>query len=480
MKSTLEWLGGFMLCLTLVLPGFGQDTLSTSIAADEMFVDHSYKPLTLKLTDDGSKYVRFLIWNQLWMRATENNPGTLGVDGQPNNNSFDIGIRRARFLAYAQISPRFLILSHWGINNQTFTNGGVPGGGATGNPGNLPVTVNPETGSGAANAMSAKKPQMFFHDIWTEFMLTEELYIGAGLHYWNGISRMSSHSTLSFMAIDAPIFNWPLIELTDQFARQFGIYAKGQISNWDYRIALNKPFSIGAGGSFDVNRQRPIAANVVNDQWATQGYIAYQFLEKENNKLPFFTGSYLGTKKVFNIGGGWHHHPKATMSKNAAGGAEYHDIKLFGLDAFLDIPLNPEKGTALTTYAVYYNYDFGPNYMRNVGIMNVGFGAGTTQNGPGNAQPTIGTGSIFYSQTGLLLPKNILEDHGRLQPFGAITYKNFDYFDNSSWQYDLGFNYYMNSHQAKITFQYGSRPLFENFKRSGNAGEFIIQTHIFL
>ncbi|MDX5478227.1 MAG: porin, partial [Cyclobacteriaceae bacterium] len=304
MKSTLEWLGGFMLCLTLVLPGFGQDTLSTSIAADEMFVDHSYKPLTLKLTDDGSKYVRFLIWNQLWMRATENNPGTLGVDGQPNNNSFDIGIRRARFLAYAQISPRFLILSHWGINNQTFTNGGVPGGGATGNPGNLPVTVNPETGSGAANAMSAKKPQMFFHDIWTEFMLTEELYIGAGLHYWNGISRMSSHSTLSFMAIDAPIFNWPLIELTDQFARQFGIYAKGQISNWDYRIALNKPFSIGAGGSFDVNRQRPIAANVVNDQWATQGYIAYQFLEKENNKLPFFTGSYLGTKKVFNIGGG--------------------------------------------------------------------------------------------------------------------------------------------------------------------------------
>lgn len=481
MNSNLKWLSSVLLVLCLQLPVIGQDTLSTYRAAkDEMFVDHSYKPLTLRLSDDGSKYIRFLVWNQLWMRATENNPGTLGVDGQPSNNSFDIGIRRARFLAYAQVSPRFMVLTHWGINNQTFTNGGVPGGGLTGNPGGIPVTVNPETGIGTANGMSAKKPQLFFHDIWTEFMITEELYIGTGLHYWNGISRMTSHSTLNFMAIDAPIFNWPLIELTDQFARQFGIYAKGQVKKWDYRLALNKPFSVGAGGRFDESRQVPIAANIVNDNWATQGYIAYQFLETENNKLPFFVGSYLGTKKVFNIGGGWHHHANATMSKSADGISNYHDIKLFGLDAFLDIPLNPVSGSALTSYAVFYNYDFGPNYMRNVGIMNIGFGAGSTQNGPGNAQPTIGTGNIFYTQTGYLLPKSVLEDHGRLQPFGALTYKNFELFDTSSWQYDLGFNYYMNGHQAKITLQYSNRPLFENYRKSGSAGELIIQTHIFL
>ena len=34
-------------------------------------VDHSYKPLTLKLNEDGSKYVRFIMWHQLW--ATTNN-----------------------------------------------------------------------------------------------------------------------------------------------------------------------------------------------------------------------------------------------------------------------------------------------------------------------------------------------------------------------------------------------------------------------
>lgn len=465
----------------VVSPGYGQDTLASFMTQkDEMLFDHTYKPLVLSLSDDGSKYVRFLIWNQMWMRATENNPGTLGVDGLPQNSSTDIGIRRARFLAYAQVSPRFLILTHFGINNQTFTGGGVPGGGATGNPGNIPVTVNPETGTGSANGMSAKKPQMFFHDIWTEFKVTEELYIGSGLHYWNGISRMSSHSTLSFMAVDAPIFNWPLIELTDQFARQFGIYAKGQVSKWDYRVSLNKPFSVGGGGSFDENRERPIAANVVNDNWASQGYIAYQFFETENNKLPFFVGSYLGTKKVFNIGGGWHHHGKATTSKNSDGTINYHDIALLGFDAFLDLPLNAVKGTALTSYTVFYNYNFGPNYLRNIGIMNIGLGPGTTQNGPGNAQPTIGTGNIIYSQAGYLLPKSILGDYGRLQPFGALTYKDFEYFDGSSFQYDLGINYYINGHQAKITFQYSNRPLFENYLKSGSANEFILQTHLFL
>jgi hypothetical protein len=129
---------------------------------------------------------------------------------------------------------------------------------------------------------------------------------------------------------------------------------------------------------------------------------------------------------------------------------------------------------------VFYHYDFGPNYMRNVGIMNVGFGSGSTQNGPGNAQPTIGTGNIFYTQSGLLLPKRLLGDKGRLQPFGALTHKQFEFFDEGSWQYDLGFNYYINSHHSKITLQYSQRPLFEQFAKSGTAGEFILQTHIFL
>lgn len=478
MKNNLLKIAISIMLILLLNPLFAQDTIPSLRAGD--LVDHTYKPLTLKLNDEGSKFIRFIVWNQMWARVIENNPGTLGVNGVPSNTSSDIGIRRARVLAYAEISPRFLILTHWGINNQTFTNGGVPGGGSTGNPGNIPVNVDPETGLGTASGSSAKKPQLFFHDIWTEYKIFDELYIGMGLHYWNGISRMTSHSTLNFMAVDAPIFNWPTIELTDQFARQFGFYAKGQLGKIDYRIALNKPYAVGGGGRYDESTQRPIAVNIVNDNWATQGYIAYQILEKENNKLPFFTGTYLGTKKVFNIGSGWHYHPRATTSKSFDGNISEHNISLIGVDSFLDMPLNRATGTALTAYAVYYHYDFGPNYMRNVGIMNVGFGAGATQNGPGNAQPTIGTGNIFYTQSGLLLPKSILGDKGRLQPFGALTHKNFEYFEEGSWQYDLGLNYYINGHHSKITLQYSQRPLFEQFVRSGSAGEFILQTHIFL
>lgn len=474
MKPKISLLLVWSLLVILCQTAFAQ------VLEEKSAVDHSYHPLKLKLSEDGSKFVRFIVWGQMWASINENNPGTLGASGQPSTYTSDIGIRRARVLAVAQVSPKFLIVSHFGINNQTFVNGGIPAGGMTGNPGALQIAINPETGQGSVSTLSAKKPQIFFHDIYTEFKVTNWLYTGMGLHYWNGISRFSSHSTLNFMAIDAPIFNWPNIELTDQFARQLGFFAKGQPGKFDFRVALNKPYAVGNGGSYDEVTNRPIAFNVLNENWSTQGYVAYQFLEKENNVLPFFVGTYLGSKKVFNVGGGWYQHKGATSSKNVSGEIQYHNQKLFGLDTFLDLPLNASSKTALTSYAVWYNYDFGPNYLRNIGIMNVGFGPGTSQNGTGNAQPMIGTGSIFYTLHGFLLPESILKEKGRLQPFVAATHKNFEYFKEGNWQYDLGLNYFINSHHAKVTLQYSQRPIYQDFRKSGSAGEFYLQTQIFL
>jgi hypothetical protein len=217
--------------------------LSLRINAQEVPVeDHTYKPLTLKLNENGSKYVRFIMWHQFWATATQNNPGTRDVNGNVIDGtngssawSSDIALRRSRFLAYAQVSPRVMILTHWGINNQSFINGAT-----------APNGPNPTT----TPSNQGKKPQLFLHDAWTEFrIIPQKLYIGVGLHYWNGVSRLSSHSTLNFMTLDAPIFNWHNIEATDQFARQFGIYAKGQLGKLDYRIALNKPFVNGASPS---------------------------------------------------------------------------------------------------------------------------------------------------------------------------------------------------------------------------------------
>lgn len=433
------------LAFCLVLLCFNQNLFAQEKTEEKQEIDHSYKPLTLKLDDSGNKYIRFLTWHQFWVRSTQNNPNSVDLAGNPSTNTFDIGLRRSRVLMYAQVSPRFLILTHFGINNQTFVNGGITGG---------------------------KKPQLFMHDAWTEYKVADQLYIGTGLHYWNGISRMSSASTLNFMTIDAPIFNWATIEATDQFARQFGIYAKGQIGKFDYRVALNKPFT--SGGLADELPDDGIARNVLNDNTAIQGYFAYQFFDKESNKLPFFVGTYMGSKKIFNIGAGFHYHPEATAVKKAGQTeAELKDISLFAVDAFLELPVG--KG-GITAYSVFYNYNFGDNYLRNVGIMNI---TGATAGGlGGNAQPTIGTGTISYTQAGYAFEK--FKNGAQFQPFAAFTYKNFEALNDPSTQFDFGANYFINAHHAKITLQYSQRPIYAAGNLDGSRGEIILQTHIWL
>ena len=76
--------------------------------------DRIYKPLKVNLNKDGSKYVRFILWNQIW--ATTNNLNT-AEDSDWEVNQVNFSLRRSRMLAYAQISDRFLILTHFGLNN---------------------------------------------------------------------------------------------------------------------------------------------------------------------------------------------------------------------------------------------------------------------------------------------------------------------------------------------------------------------------
>ncbi len=446
-----------LLCLSFSVPALRAQDAKPA-------VDHSYKPLMLKLNDDGSKYIRFIVWHQFWLTATQNNPGTRdvngnlidGSDGADKTWTTDFALRRSRFLAYAQVSPRFLILTHWGINNQSFVNGGLSGGPSNG----------------------GKKPQVYIHDAWTEYELVKnKLYIGAGLHYWNGVSRLSNGSTLNFMTVDAPIFNWYTIEATDQFARQMGIFAKGQLGKLDYRLALNKPFANGAApGAVAKNG---VATNVLNENWSQAGYFSYQFWDKESDKLPYAVGSYLGGKKVFNIGAGFYRHAGASLYKSTDGrDSTYQDQLVFGADVFLDMPLNKEKGTALSVYGVFYNYDFGTNYIRNIGILNV-HGTGTSFAGGGNAQPTIGTGQIFYLQAGYMLPK--LANGTSFMPYVTTTYKNFERLADPSTQFGLGLQYFVLGHNAKITLEYQTRPIYKtDFTRDGSKGEIILQTHIFL
>jgi hypothetical protein len=198
----------------------------------------------------------------------------------------------------------------------------------------------------------------------------------------------------------------------------------------------------------------------------------------------------LGSKKVLNIGAGWYSHKGATASRaSVTDSVKEHNQTNLGVDVYLDLPLNKTKGTALNVYSVFYNYDFGKNYLRNVGILNlhgatqpVAANADASWAGGGNLQPTIGTGNIWYTQVGYLLPK--LKNGTAFMPYATFTQKNFDRIGKASGQYDLGMNYFINGHNAKITLQYSSRPVYKtvngNPERNGSKGEFILQTHIFL
>jgi hypothetical protein len=436
--------------------------------------------MKLNIDKEGTKNIRFIFWNQVWLRSVDNNPGTL-VNGNQESSTWDIGARRLRFLAIAQISPRYLILTHVGINNQTFLNGGAAGTAAT-------------TGGYGPG----KKPGLFFHDAWNEYAVLPakkadgsnarfSLYLGAGLHYWNGISRMTSASTLNFLTVDAPIFNWPLIENSDQFARQFGVYIKGRFDKVGYQFHLNKPFATNTA----MNAAPNIAVDRNTGKSAYGGYVDYQFLDQESNVLPFRVGTYMGTKKVFNIGAGFYQNTEGTESwadTNAATKtAQKHDILLYSVDAFADLPVgNKERGMAVTAYSVFYNYDFGPNYLRSIGIMNTGtldptFTGTRAAEGAGDARYAIGTGGIWYTQAGFLLPKQISKKV-RFQPFGAIALKNFDALQEQGSYWDIGANAFIDGHHAKLTAQYSSRPIYDNASKKvfDRKGEFILQFQVYL
>ncbi len=449
--------------LLLSLKGFSQG--STDYGAG----------LKFNLNEDGSKFMRVIAWNQIWFRSAQMNPGTM-IGGEPASTATDIGNRRLRFLAYAQVSKRYMILTHFGINNQTFINGGAAGTSGTG-------------GYGAG-----KKPGLFFHDAWNEYavVLPEKdkkfsFTLGAGLHYYMGLSRLTMASTLNFLTIDAPIFNWPLIENSDQFARQVGLFAKGKYGKLEYRMSYNKPYATNlVPTNVTVSDNAVAVDNSGNTKWSKAGYFEYQFLDQEANVLPFKVGSYLGTKKVFNIGAGFYTAPDATKtSVNST--INKHDIKLFSADVFLDMPIGKkEHKMAVTAYSVLYDYDFGPNYLRNVGIMNIGsvdpnFTGSRAIAGAGNAQPTMGSGNIWYTQAGVLLPCKDAKPKIRIQPFGAVTYKKFDALEQSSTQFDVGSNFFLDGHHAKITAQYSTRPVYTSLtNRSGSLGDFIVQLQIYL
>jgi len=407
--------------------------------------------LRVNIDNDTTKYFRLLTWHQVWLRFNDNNAGSTR-QGVPVDQTADIGLRRSRFMIYAQMNDRLLVMTHFGINNQNAFSGGIDG-------------------------TDGKKPQIFMHDAWVEYAIIKKAFhLGGGLHYWNGVSRMTSASTLNFLTMDAPIFNWPTLERTDQFARMLGLYAKGMLGRLEYRLAVNDPFKVAGMPQVNIADY-----NKTNVRKAITGYFSYNFLDKEEYVVPFYVGTYLGSKRVFNIGAGFLQNREAMRSINSMGDTLLHRMTHLAFDVFLDMPLGENKRTAITAYGVFYNYEFGPNYVRYGGVMNSADGGGPLR---GNAIPLLGTGQILYFQTGFLLPKSKLNT--RLQPYLGYSHawlegvRNIDNEIVPVQVLDFGLNYYLTGHHAKLSLNYRNRPDFNNIENVVYRPEITLQLMAYL
>ncbi len=394
--------------------------------------------IKFNFNEEGTHYFQVTFSNQTWLRFNESNHGTT-VQGKEKANTFDIGLRRTRIQMFSQVTDRVFLYFQFGMNN-----------------------FNSQFNSNSGN----RKLNSFFHDALCEYKITgaNQLKVGAGLTIANGLSRFSQPSVSSIMTLDVPVFAQATVDQTDEFSRKLSVYARGQLWKFDYRLILSDPFPITSNGNVVPAIAADAAFSPVEHTLQYQGNLMYQFFEHEPHTTPYMAGTYLGNKKVFNIGGGFIFQKDAMWYEKFGGDTSFSNMVLLCAESYLDLPLNKEKGTAISAYAGYFNTHYGKNYLRYNGIMNPANGTSATDlisaTAYGNSYPMFGTGQVVYTQFGFLLPKKLLgEKGGQLMPYASYTHASFNRLNGHSMDvFDVGMNWLIKGHKAKISIDYQNRP----------------------
>lgn len=364
--------------------------------------------LKVNINEDGSKYFRIISWAQFWAQNNSSRP--LDANGNEQSDT-NFSLRRARVLMYAQVSKDFMILTHFGLNSLNADN------------------MSP-TGTKDAS-------QLFFHDVWAQYSLGKNHAAGGGLHYWNGISRLNNQSTLNMLTLDNQRQAWATLGLSDQFARHMGIYFKGAVGKFQYRVSINDAVTNNLqatatpvnGGAASYTGRRLLGSKEAGKTFS--GYFEYGFLDSESNFLPYKVGSYLGSKKVFNVGAGFFAHPKGSVVADGLGNLTGENVTIFALDAFYDSPIGA-KGAALTAYALYQNTNYGKDFT-----------LGTTYE----------TGSLLHGHVGYVVP---VTSKAKFQPYVSYDNRKIEALNDTATQFGLGTNMYLSGHNAKLTLEYQS------------------------
>lgn len=429
--------------------------------------------LKYNLNASGSHFFKATFLNQTWLRANSSNPGTT-VLGEAASQTLDIGLRRTRIQLFGQITDRAFVYLQLGMNNFNFLNGFPALGNAQGVPSN-------------------RKVAFFVHDAVVEyaaFSNKDWLKIGGGLTVLNGLSRFSQPSVTTIMTMDVPVFAQATVDQTDEFSRKLTLYARGQVGKWDYRLGLTDPFPIGTNATPTpaISSYSTFAAKGHHKQY--QGFLIYNFFDKDTHQTPYMTGTYLGKKKVLNIEGGFITQKAAVWhTQNQGKDTLYNAMNLWSLAMFADMPLNKSKGTAVSAYLGYFHTDYGPNYLRFNGIMNPANGTTQALSGisgvQGNAFPMFGTGNVIYSQLGYLCASNLLGKNGTLLPYATAQLADYQRLSKTAGIYSVGLNWLLKGHTTKVTIDYQNRPIYQNasdgrLNANGRRGALTLQYQIYI
>ena len=418
---------------------------------------NTVEEMKLKLNEDGSHYLKWTFLNQVWLRYNDSNPGTL-VMNEAANQTVDLGLRRTRIQFFGQLSDHVFFYMQFGQNNFNFLS------------------------QNAGN----RKLQAFFHDALGEYNVwkgNNKLKFGGGLTIANGLSRFSQPSVGTIMTMDVPVFAQATVDQTDEFSRKLSVYARGQLGKLDYRLVLSDPFPITTNGQPVPALSSNATFSQIGHHKQYQGFFSYNFFDKEPHTTPYMTGTYLGKKKILNLEAGFITQSGATWTKEATD-TVYHAMKLWSVALYYDAPINKEKGTALSAYAGYFDYNYGPGYLRYNGIMNPANGssvAGAPTGSYGNAFPMFGTGKILYTQVGYLFKKDLLgEGNGTLMPYASMMFADFTRLSSGMTVVNAGLNWLIKDHSSKLTLDYQLRPVFDtSLEKTGNKGQVVLQYQIY-
>ena len=398
--------------------------------------DFGNPPLTHYFNDTHSRYIQLSGYAELWGRYTQLNPGST-INNEAKSGVSDLSLRRIRVkMTYKPTENLLFVLQ-----------------------------------AGPTNVNSNSKGNTYFDllDAYGEYTFSNKFALGAGRSTWRGLSRFSTGPQATLL-YDLPAYATANAGITDVTVRELSLYVKGQLGKLDYRLVLADPYtSVTSDPKLNV---ATFSKNAPNKHYS--GYFRYAFLDAESNATPFNSGTYMGKKRVLSLGAGFDYMHDALWHKNAADKVIEDDMKSFAVDLFYDTPINKERGTSFSAYAMAMHNDYGPNYVRHVGTNNPATGVDASLaslNGAGNAMPVMGTGNTYYLQVGGTLPYfNKEKSDLQLQPAASMQVSNFEGLHENAVIYDAGVSLLFNKMSSRLTFDAQNRPIF-NLDGANNAVE---------